>query len=83
MRQKELQECNDLELTPTTFLFQNSRITLRSQWTDFPKYSIAPDMILVYDANELVHIFPRRWFTNEQYTEFQTYLQAAIENPKA
>lgn len=52
------------------------------KWTDFHKYKVGKDLILLYQNDAFFHTFPRRWFTPEQFQEVLGFLKHALGEPK-
>ncbi len=68
----------DLELTPEGINLSGPYGFHQIQWNDnYRRYKASPDFALVYEPSGF-RIFPRRWFTEEQYAEFQHYLREGL-----
>lgn len=72
-----------LELTADRLRGTTSQASVDLPWTEFLKYKIGKKSILLYQAEGLYIIFPRRWFTDEQYVEFQVLLRAAFKRRRS
>jgi len=51
-------------------------------WKDFHKYKKNKRIILLYQSDALFHMFPIRWFSGDQFAEFQEILRANLGKPK-
>lgn len=55
----------------------------RMPLSDFCKYKVGKNLILLYQSEALFHIFPRRFFTSEKdFKAFLSYLEAHLGSPK-
>jgi len=59
-------------------VFVTARGRKSHPWLCFAEYKRGRNMVLMYLADGDYLIFPRRWFTPEQWEEFRTYLTAEI-----
>lgn len=82
-KQKTLQDAYEVDLTDETFSSTSTYGSFSMPWNPFHKYKTNKDMILVYQSAVLYHIFPKRWFTESQLTEFHSILQKQLGHPKA
>ncbi|CAN5707253.1 hypothetical protein BH09VER1_BH09VER1_43850 [soil metagenome] len=73
-----LPEPFEIELTPERFVSRYPVDGVDLPWTAFRKFKATADLTIVYQSDNLFHVFPRRWFTDEEYAEFQGYLRAAL-----
>lgn len=81
-QQKDLHEPFKAVLTEEGFHYSSETGNLFLKWVDFHKYRIGKKMILVYQSDALMRMFPKRWFSDAEFEEFKKYLSAALGNPK-
>ncbi len=77
-QQKTLQISYDIQLSEEALESVSAEGRVRMQWKNFHKYKIGQGMILVYQADALYHMFPKRWFSEEQFLEFQNILRRQL-----
>lgn len=82
-QQKMLQEPYEAIITDEMFEAVSNFGTSRIPWTEFHKYKVGKDMILVYQSDRLYHMFMKRWFTDEEFTSFQGILRDQLGPQKA
>ena len=70
---------------PKEFRIDGERISIRSggktytrAWTDFRKFEAHEDLVFLYESDRNYHIFPRRWFTAEEYAQFRDILEKRL-----
>ncbi len=68
----------EYKLTPDFFLVRSSETNGEFPWSDLQKFAVTPGFVILYNKAGLAYIFPRRWFTDEQFAEFKGYLQSAL-----
>jgi YcxB-like protein len=57
--------------------------TMRMRLSDFHKYKVGKDLILLYHSQIVFHMFPRRFFASEEdFNTFLSYLEANLGSPK-
>jgi YcxB-like protein len=67
------------EVIETTSKYGTTKIPL----SDFHKYKVGKDLILLYQSQSLFHMFPRRFFVSEEdFKTFLSYLGANLGSPK-
>lgn len=76
-----LQNLRSIEITHEGFTLHTDRLPVTYLWKDFTKVRRDKAVTLVYRKDVLYQIFPRRWFTDEQYAEFETILKASLGAP--
>jgi hypothetical protein len=72
--QKTLHDPYEVEITEETIRFASRHGGSSAAWRQLHKYKVGKDFILLYPSRETFHMFPRRWFSDEQFTEFQGIL---------
>lgn len=82
-QQRTMQEPFEVELNDVEIIETNSLGTSRLRWTDFHKYKLGRDMVLVYQSDPLFQIFPKRWFSEDEYRKFRQILKGALGEPKS
>ena len=82
LQQKSSQEPYEVEITEDTIILQSSRSQTTMEWKDFYKYKKSKSMILLYLSDVLYLIFPVRFFSVDQFTNFQEILRANVGKPK-
>lgn len=80
---KRLRESFDAEITQEKFSTTSSAGTGTMNWTDFHKYKVGKDMVLVYESDVSFHVFPKRWFSDDDYLTLLKTLKDALGKPKA
>lgn len=53
------------------------------RWTDFLKYKVGKKMVLVYHSDALFQMFPKRWFSEDEWQKFLDILREALGQPSA
>jgi len=81
-QQKTLQEPYESEVTDEVYATVSVLGTTSMPWKEFHKYKMNKDMLLVYQSDVIYHMFPKRWFTEDQFTEFKAILQRQLGQPK-
>ena len=82
-QQKTLQVEYETVLSPEMFETTSENGTMRMRLSDFHKYKVGKDLILLYQSQALFHMFPRRFFASEEdFKTFLSYLEANLGNPK-
>lgn len=81
-QQKSLQEPYESELTDKTYASVSVHGAATMPWNMFHKYKMNKDTILVYQSDAIYHIFPKRWFTEEQFADFQEILHRHLGHPR-
>jgi YcxB-like protein len=82
-QQKTIQDEHETMISPEMIESTSETGTMRLRLSDFYKYKVGKDLILLYQSHLLFHIFPRHFFTSEE--DFKTvlsYLQATLGSPK-
>lgn len=72
--QKTLHDPYEVEITEETIRFTSQHGDSSAAWRQLHKYKVGRDFILLYPSREVFHMFPRRWFSDEQFAEFQGIL---------
>ena len=78
-QQKTLQAEYEIELTETGMRSLSQYGENKISWDQFYKARIGKATILVYQNDKIFHIFPRRWFTEEQYSELSAIVSQNIK----
>lgn len=81
-QQKALQELQEVEISSEGLMTTSSRGSWKMKWVEFHKYKIGSDLILVYLSDAAFHAFPKRFFSEEEYALFQSYLATSLGKPK-
>ena len=81
-QQKTLHEPYDVEITEDYFASTSSLGFSKISWSDFYKYRVGKDLILVYQSEVMFHMFPKRWFLETDYQKLTEILQGALGDPK-
>ena len=81
-QQKTLHDPFETEISIEGIATTHPRGNFKMAWKDFHKYKVGRDLILVYQSDAIFHMFPKRWFSDSEYAEFQQYLKEALGNPK-
>jgi hypothetical protein len=82
-QQKALHEPYEVELTDEALSSMSAYGDFKMEWSAFHKYKTSKNLILVYQSDAIFHMFPRRWFTESQFTEFHAILKKQLGRPKA
>lgn len=70
-------------ISPETIESSSKNGTMKMRLSDFHKYKVGKDMILLYQSQALFHMFPRRFFVSEEdFQTFISYLEANLGRPK-
>jgi hypothetical protein len=77
-QQKSLQEKCILEIDAMGVVSTSSMGHAIQKWGDFTKYKRGKGLILAYQSDVIFQMFPKRWFTEEQYAELESYLRQAL-----
>lgn len=83
LQQKTLQEPYEVEITDEAYSASSCHGQSRMVWKDFHKHKMSARIILLYQSDVLYHLFPTRWFSEDQLAEFQKILRANLGEPKA
>ncbi len=79
-----LQAPRDLEILPGGLRITSPLVNVSLGWKNaFSSYRIGPNVIVAYQSGGHFQTFPKRWFTPDQLTEFQSHLQAALGPPRS
>ncbi len=81
-QQKTLQEPYDAEITKDELISTSSRGRATIRWTDFHKYKVGKDLLLVYQSDAIFHMFPRRWFHEGEYEALLEILKSTLGKPR-
>lgn len=82
-QQKTLQGEYETIISPEMIETTSEHGTTRMRLSDFYKYKVSKDIILLYQSQALFHMFPRRFFTSEEdFNTFLSYLEANLGKPK-
>jgi hypothetical protein len=82
-QQKTLHSEHTTVISPETIESTSEHGSMKMRLSDFHKYKVGKDMILVYQSQVLFHMFPRRFFASEEdFQTFISYLEANIGRPK-
>ena len=82
-QQKTLQAEYEIVISPEMIETTSDHGTMRMRLSDFHKYKVGKDLILLYQSQALFHMFPRRFFTSEEdFRTFLSYLEANLGSPK-
>lgn len=76
--QEWLQEPKEFRINGEGLAITSASKTYTSAWGSFHKYEIHPDIVFLYESPRQYHIFPKRWFTAEQYAEFESTLEKKL-----
>lgn len=82
-QQKTLQAESETVISPEMMETTSENGTARMRLSDFHKYKVGKDMILLYHSQTLFTMLPRRFFASEE--DFKTvlsYLEANLGSPK-
>jgi len=78
-QQRTFHEPLELELMPTQMTATSSKGTVTVPWADFHRYKTSTNLILVYQSDVAFHLFPRRWFSEDEFALLQQWLKAAFD----
>ncbi|MEM1253981.1 MAG: YcxB family protein [Cyanobacteria bacterium P01_H01_bin.21] len=82
-QQKTLQAEYEMVISPDTITSTTKNGYVEMPLSDFHKYKVGKDLILVYQSQALFHMFPRRFFaSDEDYNTFLLYLEANLSPAK-
>jgi hypothetical protein len=82
-QQKSLQAQYEIVISPDTIETTSEQGTSRMAITDFYKYKVGQDLVLLYQSQALFHMFPRRVFDSESdFKQFLRYLEANLGHPR-
>ncbi len=82
-QQKTLQVEYQTVISPEMIESTSENGTMRMRLSDFHKYKVGKDLILLYHSQALFHMFPRRFFASEEdFNTFLSYLEANLGSPK-
>jgi hypothetical protein len=74
-REQRFSETMIYEWNDTCLIGQPARINMKQDWKIFTKFRENKTLFLLYDAEGIFQIFPKRWFQNQkQMTDFRRYL---------
>jgi hypothetical protein len=78
-QQKSLHMPQNIEFTEDQFA---STVIKQWKWTDFRKYKIDKEMIVLYESDLAANILPRRWFSEDEYEKLLLILKNALGEPE-
>lgn len=81
-QQKTLQEPYEVEISDDALFASDSHGQTTMVWKDFHKYKTGERLILLYQSDALFHMFPIRWFSEDQFAEFRELLRTNLGEPK-
>lgn len=82
-QQKTLQVEYQTVISPEMMESTSEYGTMRMRLSDFNKYKVGKDLILLYHSQLVFHMFPRRFFASEEdFNTFLSYLEANLGSPK-
>lgn len=81
-QQKSLHSPWECDLSEETCESRSAHGHARVPWTEFHRYKMGRDMVLVYHSDVLFSVFPRRWFTEAQFDEFLRILEHQLGKPQ-
>ena len=81
-QQQTLQIPYESELTDDAFASVSVHGNATMPWSVFHKYKLNKNIILLYQSDAIYHMFPKRWFTENEFTEFRAILQRHLGQPK-
>ena len=81
-QQKTLQRPYDIRLSEEVLESVSEDGRVKMPWKNFHKYKMSKEMILVYQSDAIFHMFPKRWFAEEQFLEFQNILLRQLGKPR-
>ncbi len=81
-QQKTLQEPYEVEVYEDSFLASSKYGQTKMAWKDFHKYKTNKRIILLYQSDDIFHMFPIRWFSGDQFHKFQGILRSNLGEPK-
>jgi membrane protein implicated in regulation of membrane protease activity len=82
-QQKTLQGEYETVISPEMLEATSENGTMRMRLSDFYKYKVGKDLILLYQSQALFHMFPRRFFSSEEdFKMFRSFLEANLGSPK-
>lgn len=82
-QQKAFQVEYQTVISPESLESTSEYGTVRIPLSDFHKYKVGKDLILVYHSSALFYMFPRRFFaSDEDFKTFIFYLKANLGSPK-
>lgn len=73
--QEWLREPKEFRIDATRIIIRSGGKTYTRPWSDFRKYESHADMIFLYESERNYHIFPRNWFSAEEYASFKEILE--------
>ncbi len=76
---KSLQGLRRIEMNADGIAFSSPTVNFTERWArHFRTYAVGSGYTVLYEAGTDYQIFPQRWFTDEQYAQFQTYLRNSL-----
>lgn len=79
-QQKSLQGEFEILIFPERIEINSTRGNMRMQLSDFHKYKVNKDMIVLYHSQAMFNIFPRRFFASDaEFKTFISYLKANLK----
>lgn len=82
-QQKTLHVEYQTAISPEMIESTSENGNMRMRLSDFHKYKVGKDLILLYHSQALFHMFPRRFFASEEdFKTFLSYLEANLGSPK-
>ena len=73
-----LKEPKEFRIDAERIVIKSGGMTYTRPWTDFRKFENHEDMVFLYESDRNYHIFPRRWFTAEEYAQFRDILEKSL-----
>jgi YcxB-like protein len=82
-QQKTLQMEYETVISPETIETTSQHGNTKINLSDFHKYKVGKDLILLYQSQVLFQMFPRHFFASEEdFKTFLSYLEANLGSPK-
>jgi len=81
-QQKMLQTPYEAEITEESYEGESHCGKGKMAWKDFHKYKTGKDIVIVYQSDALFNMFPKRWFSDEEFVEFQSILHRQLGKPQ-
>jgi YcxB-like protein len=81
-QQKTLQVEYKTVISPEVIETTSENGSMRMNLSDFHKYKVSKDLVLLYQSQAIFHMFPRRFFaTEEDFELFISYLEDHLGSP--
>lgn len=71
------------KITTESILITNKNITTEVKWEHFTNSLITDDMILIYPNKFRYNLFPKRYFTDEQFVKLVSLIRENVPNKKS